>query len=317
MKKQTNQRLQTILLATIATIFLLGAFGSTFAQNVGAPYGAREPRTCADKTSPKTGALSGAKAVDYVVCAKEEETGLNYLWLVEDVKVEVGKGRPYNPSADFGDPGIDVKSLIYPIRGSYKSYQCMRLYSDKTNTNRNCNYIDNPNAQGSCYRREFGEWKCTFTDYNSKTIAENVPPPGAAKQPAPTADRKTAPNNQPPKNEPQTENKIADNQAGLPAPDFSEMEQWFEIVRFEYPTPPNRKMTIIFKPKTEIGDRADRFHVEFFDKDGILVQSWDSSIMYSSPFSDTEKGAVGKVEAQVPYETLWKQVKSVKVVRTK
>ncbi len=33
MKKQNNQRLQTILLAAIATIFLFGAFGSTFAQD--------------------------------------------------------------------------------------------------------------------------------------------------------------------------------------------------------------------------------------------------------------------------------------------
>ncbi len=33
MKNQNNQRLQTILLAAITTIFLLGAFGSTFAQN--------------------------------------------------------------------------------------------------------------------------------------------------------------------------------------------------------------------------------------------------------------------------------------------
>ena len=58
MKKQNNLQWQSSLLVAI---FLLGAFASAFAQvGIGAKYGARDPRTCANKKSPRTGALSAA-----------------------------------------------------------------------------------------------------------------------------------------------------------------------------------------------------------------------------------------------------------------
>ncbi len=93
MKNKQTKRWQTILPAAIATIFLLGAFSATFAQNgIGAKYNSRDPRTCDNATAPKTGALSAAKAAEYVTCENEGING-DKLYFVEDVKVQVGAGQ--------------------------------------------------------------------------------------------------------------------------------------------------------------------------------------------------------------------------------
>lgn len=320
MKNQNDQRPQTILLAAITTIFLLAAFGSTFAQGVGAKYGSREPRTCADKTLPKAGALSAAKAAEYVVCENEGING-DKLYFAEDVKVQVGAGRHYNPREDINFGGIDTNFLIYPIRGSYKSYQCTAIFPDKTNTNRNCNSYSAPNATGACYKKAgFGEWRCMLVDINQEKTAENIPPPGATKQTA--ANQKTERDNQTQNIEQQGENKPADKgaqaaKAGQPAPDFSEMEDWFEIVRYEYPKAPDSKMWVYFKSKTDAA-KPYIFYVEFRDKDGILVQDATASPMCcSSELMSTAKGEMSKVRIELPPESIMKQVTSVKVIRAK
>ena len=310
-----NQHRQFFMLVAFAAILMLGALNSTFAQGVGAPYAAREPRTCADKTSPKSGALSAAKAAEYVVC-ENEVIWSEYLFFVDDVKVQVGAGRRYNPREDINFSGIDTKFLIYPIRGSYKSYQCTKIFPDKTNLNRNCNLTNNPNAIGACYKKEFGEWRCMLTDIQGAVIEDHIPPPGGKKQNVPDeqkTDRETD------KQTANTEKTAVKRDANnFPKPDFSEMEDWFDIVRYEYPKAPDRIMWIYFKPKVDGNKRPIIFYVEFRDKDGILVQSADASPMCcSSELMETANGETAKVRVQLPPESLMKQVTSVKVIRAK
>ncbi len=101
MKKQNNLNLQSFLLITTIIVILFGAVHSTFAQNgIGKQYNSRDARTCADETSPKSGALSAAKAAEYVVCENEGING-DKLYFVEDVKVQVGASRRYNPREDI------------------------------------------------------------------------------------------------------------------------------------------------------------------------------------------------------------------------
>ena len=314
MKKRINAKFLTI---TIATFIIFSAFNSTFAQNgIGAKYNSRDPKTCADATSPKSGALSAAKAVEYVTCENEGING-DQLYFVEDVKVQVGAGRRYNPAEDINFSGIDTKFLIYPIRGSYKSYQCTAIFPDKTNTNRNCYLWNSPKAEGACYKKAgFGEWRCMLVDINNEVIEKDIPPPGGAKQNNAPADGKTQTknNDQNANTETTAVNKDAN---GFPKPDFSEMEDWFEIVRYEYPKPPNRNLMIYFKSKTD-GSKPLIFYVEFRDKDGILVQSADASPMCcSDALMMTAKGEPNKVRVQIPSESIMKQVTSVKVVRAK
>jgi hypothetical protein len=303
------------LMTAITAVFIFSAFGSTFAQkSIGKQYNSRDPRTCADAISPKGGALSAAKAVEYVTCENEGVNG-DKLYFVEDVKVQVGAGRRYNPAEDINFSGIDTKFLIYPIRGSYKSYQCTAIFPDKTNTSRNCSLWDYPKAEGACYKKSgFGEWRCMLVDINGEVIENNIPPPRNVKQNA-TADQKT-----PTKNDDQnanTETTVNKDANGFPKPDFSEMEDWFEIVRFEYPKPPDRNLMIYFKSKTD-GSKPYIFYVEFRDKDGILVQSADASPMCcSDALMMTANGETAKVRVQLPPETVMKQVTSVKVIRAK
>jgi hypothetical protein len=154
-------------------------------------------------------------------------------------------------------------------------------------------------------------------DIQGEVIEDHIPPPGGKKQNV-TDEQKTQP-----KTDVQTANTkttpvINKDANGFPKPDFSEMEDWFEIVRYEYPKAPDRMMWIYFKPKVEGSKRPYIFYVEFRDKDGILVQSADASPMCcSSELMETANGETAKVRVQLPLESLMKQVTSVKVIRAK
>src|ERR1700730_1888341 len=50
---------------------------------------------------------------------------------------------------------------------------------------------------------------------------------------------------------------------GQPKPDFSAMEKWYEIVRYEYSDPYDRTLNIYFKPKMQ--SRPYYFNVEYRD----------------------------------------------------
>ena len=64
-------------------------------QGVGAKYDTRDPHTCASTKDPREGAISAEQAKQYFLCEAEGESpsGASTVpYLVEDVKVEVGKG---------------------------------------------------------------------------------------------------------------------------------------------------------------------------------------------------------------------------------
>ena len=308
MKSPKNQLLQLLLPATFTTIFLFSAAHSTFGQKgIGAKYGSRDPITCADSKSPKTGAPSAAQAAQYVICSSEHE--INDLYLVENVTVQVGKGRPYNIREDINFPDIDTKFPVYPIRGSLTKYNCDVVYLDRSNLNRNCSVYNQPNAKGACYKDSFGDWHCAMTDASGQLIAENQPPPGdSAITPK---DTKNVPNKQP-NVEKQTENKDED---GYTKPDFSALEKWFEIVRYEY-APLEKTMYVYLKPKVDYRNRPTEFQMEFRDKDGMLMQ--DREVSYFHQMPGTNEGAVGetvKVYVTTPTEKNLENITSAKVVR--
>ncbi len=147
---------------------LAGSVGVAVAQSgVGARYGARDPHTCPDTRMPARGAPAGAQAAQYVTCAQEGVFGASSsLGLVEDVRVQVGTGRPYIHVTDsFQD--IDPHQLVYPIRGSYRSYACSEIVPPNGSPGRrgeNCSVADSPQATGVCYKTTFGDWRCNMQD---------------------------------------------------------------------------------------------------------------------------------------------------------
>lgn len=133
-------------------------------------YGTRDAITCADTKAPARGAISAALAAKYFICEAEGVKG-DYLYLVENVKTEVGAGRPYNRNDDVNFFQIDSRFPVYPIRGSFRQYQCEPVESNPAiqsiyNVGENCSTYENRKAVGSCYKTTFGDWRCTMEDIN-------------------------------------------------------------------------------------------------------------------------------------------------------
>jgi hypothetical protein len=150
----------------------------------GAKYGTRDPQTCASAKEPAKGAISAELARKYVICQKEEVAHTQgFIYLLENVTVEIGKGVPLLELSRGARPTDgDPDGVVYPIRGSLKEYQCAvasdggALGPRYNNIGKNCNVYDEPKATGTCYRTTFGDWHCSMSDLNSRQIP-NQPPP--------------------------------------------------------------------------------------------------------------------------------------------
>lgn len=167
MKKQGKLTRLTVTFAAVISMVFLFANTAT-AEN---KYGAREPRTCADTKAPATGPITAALAQKYLNSQMESYSG-NDLWLVENVKVEVGGGVPYTPNlGSFQE--IDVKVPLYPIRGSYLQYQCHTI-TPYTPAGKNCSCYTHNKAKGYCYKTTFGDWTCFMADPTAATNDANI-----------------------------------------------------------------------------------------------------------------------------------------------
>ena len=158
-------------------------FGSN--AGVGAPYGARDPRTCPDRKQPTDGAVSPAQAAAYVTCTWEGESA-NQLYLVDHVEVTgVAKGRPYNPVEDRNMTDIDIEAPVYAIQGHFEKYQCdhlvtpgLRAVGFEDNKGHNCREYDQPEASGLCYKNTFADWHCSMLDISHDNVKQDkVGPP--------------------------------------------------------------------------------------------------------------------------------------------
>ena len=323
MAKQINKNRQSSLLTQLTILFMFGAFTAAFGQDnksIGAKYGTRDPRTCEEMKAPAKGVISSALATKYFICAAERIDG-QYLILLENVKVEVGAGRPYNPNMDINVPEIDVRFPLYPIRGSHTLYQCKNPETDYISVpGKTCHRYEHKNAKGSCYKTTFGDWRCYQTELfiPNENITLNVPPPTSEK----AAETKTI--NQPAEtknvNQPdKTENKTTTEKDanGIVKPDFSELDKDFEIIRYEFDTstrPP--AIYIIAKvKKPNGGTSALNFEGRFYDADGANIMLPAERVWAVS--GDTSKaGEVVKLRVWTPSEQqMQNKVKKIVIAR--
>ncbi|MGD0345475.1 MAG: hypothetical protein ABSA85_01900 [Terracidiphilus sp.] len=151
-----------------AFLILCGASQLLNAQpGIGAQYFTRDPITCSSKKAPASGAPSPAQAALYVRCDPSGE-GLfgGNLFLLENVKVEIGSGRPFQPGSDIGMFQIDIRQPVYPIRGSFLRYQCSSSKASPYKRGSNCILITTPQAAGACFKTTFGDWTCKMASVN-------------------------------------------------------------------------------------------------------------------------------------------------------
>ena len=284
MNKQNNAK---FLMTAIAALFLLGAFGSTFAQNKGAITEAEVKAYFADWWTHD--------------CDKTQNCSVKF-----DSAVRIAPAVRHTfqiPPATY---------LTYPVKVDFTTHSSGGTFH-LTHYTRAVYYF---------YRNSFGDWEMGKEDESTTQEKDEHQDGGTAKAPVAGNQTKNAgQNNQPQNTAPKAENNASaangKDENGFPKPDFSAMEKWFEIVRYEYPDPPERNMTIYIKPKVDLDKRMTVFKMEFRDKDGIIVGVDPAWICCSTQFGYTETGKTGKVTVQVPSEREMEKVVSATVVRIK
>jgi hypothetical protein len=155
-----------------------GGQGSGSAAAISGPltmlpdYQARAPRTCSTVTSPP----NAAQAAVMVQCSMDALSDIG-LGLIQDVKVQVGKPRPFNNWSDLGLLNIDLTATVYPLQGSYTGYFC-NLISNMAPAGQSCLKSAVPAAEGWCWKTSFGDYKCKLQGNAPQTIAA-MPAPKA------------------------------------------------------------------------------------------------------------------------------------------
>jgi hypothetical protein len=96
----------------------------------------------------------------------------------------------------------------------------------------------------------------------------------------------------------------ADAQINLPAPDFSEMEKDYEIVKWSYE---GYVIKVVVKPKAD-PPHTRNIGLKFFDADGVTVDgpSMILNLGYSTPVGTIERG-----EATLPNPSKFNRIKNV------
>jgi hypothetical protein len=163
---------------TVLTI--AGSLGLAHGQaGVGKKFDTRDPHECSALPKVTGSAPSPGQIRDLVTC-KSESTGGCCIYLVENVKVEIGKSRPFSSWSDVGNQDIDHSQPVYPIRGTADKYQCQPPggppYPPK---GKNCAVRMASPFQGICYKTTFGDWSCPVQDAENplKGVQANMPPP--------------------------------------------------------------------------------------------------------------------------------------------
>jgi hypothetical protein len=107
---------------------------------------------------------------------------------------------------------------------------------------------------------------------------------------------------------------LAQDKDEYPKPDFSAMEKWYEIVKYEYSDlSAERKLTVFCKPKVEA--RPFSFNIQFIDKDGTMVR--ESSFRDYISLQNARVGETIKTDVYTPSELEMEKITKVRVIRIK
>src|SRR6185437_11446426 len=137
-------------------------------------YQARAPRKCASVTKPP----SVAQAAIMVQCSMDG-LGSTGLSLIQDVKIEMGKPRPFVYQTDAGLAGIDLSEQVYPLRGSYTGYFCTKIGGTLVPAGHSCIRSAVPESQGWCWKTSFGDYTCKMHGGATPKMEPGMPAPTA------------------------------------------------------------------------------------------------------------------------------------------
>jgi hypothetical protein len=161
-----------VLLWTVAAIlaFLTLAPGAFARDGSGADWGARDPTACVPLRQEQQ--PTPEQAIQLVKCRHETASASSgELWLMENVKLEVGAMVPFVVMYDrvvMAD--ADTAKPTYPLRGSFTWAVCMSMHDAGIgggDARLNCRETDVAGATGACWQTTFGDWSCVLHGYTS------------------------------------------------------------------------------------------------------------------------------------------------------
>ena len=136
-------------------------------------FGGRPPRPCpAIKHTP-----SDAEASVLVQCTMERPA-FDIVNLMSDVKVHITGSRHFSAdyrSQDINLPDADNTSDVLTLIGYAKQYACGDQAGD---VGKNCVMSEMPNSQGTCWKTNYGEYRCAMLN-GGVGFYPNTPPPTA------------------------------------------------------------------------------------------------------------------------------------------
>jgi len=124
-----------------------------------ATYASRDPRKCTSVIAPP----NQAQAAALVQCTMEVATSIGAR-LMQNVNVQIGAPRSFDPETDSRLKEIDAQAPILPLTGRAMSYFCSSVAFGLYHAGTNCAVTPMPQVNGRCWRTTFGDWKCSLDE---------------------------------------------------------------------------------------------------------------------------------------------------------
>ena len=124
-----------------------------------ATYASRDPRKCRSVIAPP----NQAQAAALIQCTMEVATSIGAR-LMQNVNVQFGAPRNFQPETDSRLKEIDAQAPILPLTGRAMSYFCSSVAFGLYHAGTNCTVTPMPQANGRCWRTTFGDWKCSLDE---------------------------------------------------------------------------------------------------------------------------------------------------------
>ena len=289
MNKQTNTRWQSFLLATIATVIMLGASFTAFAHN---SFNAKHLKQTRRAAPTK-------EIVEKVLKSSWDKSGDNYPNVKATLTLnEVKFGKAYVATVqEVQVEGFPKGAIVTP---AIVDFTVRNYYNTETQAVRRV-------REARVYKDKFDEWAVMTGSVRGEDTTTKEPPENAKTVNASAKDKPAV------KNENQTTDKPADkagemDENGFPKPDFSEMEKYFEIVRTDYDFSLGRfNMLIKMTKKTNVLE----WYMTFYDADGIKVMDRSFNANIGVP----PLGEPTKIYGYTPSEKEMKQVTRIVITR--
>jgi hypothetical protein len=82
--------------------------------------------------------------------------------LMQNVNVQLGAPRAFQPDTDGKLQQIDIQAPVFPLTGSMTAYMCNSVAFGLYHAGSNCTVTPMQQGAGVCWRTTFGDWKCNL-----------------------------------------------------------------------------------------------------------------------------------------------------------